>query len=95
MKFILAALFAGSAAAFAPAQTGKASTALNAAAEYEAYPGVLAPVGFFDPLGLADKADPALFKKYREAELTHGRVGKFSPIACFGTRSIHLARERV
>ena len=95
MKFILAALFAGSAAAFAPAQTGKASTALNAAAEYESYPGVLEPVGFFDPLGLADKADPALFKKYREAELTHGRVGKFSPIACFGTRSIHLARERV
>jgi len=95
MKFILAALFAGSAAAFAPAQTGKASTALNAAAEYESYPGVLDPVGFFDPLGLADKADPALFKKYREAELTHGRVGKFSPIACFGTHSIHLARERV
>jgi len=76
MKFFLASLLIGSAAAFAPAQTGKASTALNAAADYESYPGVLAPVGFFDPLGLADKADPALFKKYREAELTHGRVGK-------------------
>ena len=94
MKFILAALFAGSAAAFAPAQTGKASTALNAAAEYESYPGVLAPVGFFDPLGLADKADPALFKKYREAELTHGRVGKFSPIACLAlVRFILRAKE--
>ena len=80
MKFILAALFVGSAAAFAPAQTGKASTALNAAAEYESYPGVLAPVGFFDPLGLADKADPALFKKYREAELTHGRVAMLATI---------------
>ena len=80
MKFILAALFAGSAAAFAPAQTGKASTALNAAAEYESYPGVLEPVGFFDPLGLADKADPALFKKYREAELTHGRVAMLATI---------------
>ena len=89
-KLAIAALLATSVAAFAPAQTGKASTALNAAAEYESYPGVLEPVGFFDPLGLADKADPALFKKYREAELTHGRVGKFSPIACFGTHSTHL-----
>eukprot|EP00563_Minutocellus_polymorphus_P000582 CAMPEP_0181039112 /NCGR_PEP_ID=MMETSP1070-20121207/10292_1 /TAXON_ID=265543 /ORGANISM="Minutocellus polymorphus, Strain NH13" /LENGTH=210 /DNA_ID=CAMNT_0023116935 /DNA_START=11 /DNA_END=643 /DNA_ORIENTATION=+ len=80
MKFILAALFAGSAAAFAPAQTGQASTALNAAADYESYPGVLAPVGFFDPFGLSDKADPALFKKYREAELTHGRVAMLATI---------------
>lgn len=32
------------------------------------------PVGFFDPLGFAEKADDALLKKYREAELTHGRV---------------------
>merc|ERR1711966_342834 len=56
------------------------SIALNAATEYESYPGVLEPVGFFDPLGLADKADPALFKKYREAELTHGRVAMLATI---------------
>jgi len=77
-KLAAFAALVGSAAAFAPAQTGQASTALNAAADYESYPGVLAPVGFFDPFGLSDKADPALFKKYREAELTHGRVGKFT-----------------
>ena len=74
MKFILAALFAGSAAAFAPAQTGQASTALNAAAEYEAYPGVLAPVGFFDPLGLLTNADQARFERLRYVELKHGRI---------------------
>ena len=39
-----------------------------------------APVGFFDPLGLADKADEALLKKYREAELTHGRVAMLAVI---------------
>lgn len=37
-------------------------------------PGALAPVGFFDPLGFADDADENTLKRYREAELTHGRV---------------------
>ena len=37
-------------------------------------PGALAPVGFFDPLGLAETADENTLKRYREAELTHGRV---------------------
>jgi hypothetical protein len=38
-------------------------------------PGALAPVGLFDPLGFAEKADENTLKRYREAELTHGRVG--------------------
>jgi hypothetical protein len=37
-------------------------------------PGALAPMGFFDPLGFAAKADEATLKRYREAEVTHGRV---------------------
>lgn len=36
--------------------------------------GALEPVGFFDPLGFAEKADETTLKRYREAELTHGRV---------------------
>ena len=31
-------------------------------------------MGIFDPLGFADKADANTLKRYREAELTHGRV---------------------
>merc|ERR1712125_318781 len=42
--------------------------------------GVLAPVGFFDPLGFADKADEATIKRYREAEITHGRVAMLATI---------------
>ena len=74
MKFAAAllALF-GSAAAFAPASSVQKSTSLNAFAT-QALPGILAPVGFFDPLGFAEKADEATMKRYREAELTHGRV---------------------
>lgn len=37
-------------------------------------PGALAPVGFFDPLDFASRADDATLKRYREAEVTHGRV---------------------
>jgi len=47
----------------------------------EDLPGVLPPVGFFDPLDLSGKASDNLIRQYREAELTHGRV---SMIAALG-----------
>ena len=73
MKFAAAllALF-GSAVAFAPASSTKKTSAL--AFSIDTIPGALAPVGLFDPLGFAEKADEATLKRYREAELTHGRV---------------------
>eukprot|EP00571_Detonula_confervacea_P017330 CAMPEP_0172299648 /NCGR_PEP_ID=MMETSP1058-20130122/1909_1 /TAXON_ID=83371 /ORGANISM="Detonula confervacea, Strain CCMP 353" /LENGTH=47 /DNA_ID= /DNA_START= /DNA_END= /DNA_ORIENTATION= len=46
MKIAALAALMGSAAAFAPAQTGKAATALNA---FEGELGAQAPLGFFDP----------------------------------------------
>ncbi len=36
--------------------------------------GDLAPVGYFDPAGLANGKDAATLKMYREAEIKHGRV---------------------
>jgi hypothetical protein len=42
--------------------------------------GALAPVGFFDPLGFAEKADENTLKRYREAELTHGRVAMLAVV---------------
>ena len=70
---------AGSAAAFAPVQTSKSSSSLNAFVADE-IPGALAPVGFFDPLGFAAKADENTLKRYREAEVTHGRVAMLATI---------------
>jgi hypothetical protein len=69
----------GSAAAFAPARSANKATALNAFAA-EDLPGALAPVGFFDPLGFAEKADEGTMKRYREAELTHGRVAMLAVV---------------
>jgi hypothetical protein len=77
----ITALFAGSAAAFAPASVSqtRSQTSLNAFVA-EDLPGVLAPVGFFDPAGFAAKADEATLKRYREAELTHGRVAMLASL---------------
>jgi hypothetical protein len=80
MKFAASILaLAGSAAAFAPVSSMKKSTAMNAFAA-EDLPGALAPVGFFDPLGFAEKADENTMKRYREAELTHGRVAMLAAV---------------
>jgi hypothetical protein len=74
----MSALLMGSAAAFVPSTTKTSSFALKASAE--ALPGALAPVGFFDPLGLAEKATDATLARYREAELAHGRVAMLAVI---------------
>jgi hypothetical protein len=68
----LVTLFAGSAAAFAPATTGETSTALSLSFESEI--GAQAPLGFWDPLGLLKDADAARFNRLRYMELKHGRV---------------------
>jgi len=46
-------------------------------------PGALAPMGFFDPLGFAEKADEKTLKRYREAEVTHGRVAMLAVVGFF------------
>jgi hypothetical protein len=80
MKFTILALFAGSAAAFAPAASQQKAT--SSLLQYSAadLPGAIAPMGFFDPLGFAEKADANTLKRYREAELTHGRVAMLATV---------------
>merc|ERR1712003_167883 len=43
-------------------------------------PGALPPVGFFDPLGFTEKANEATLLRYREAEVTHGRVAMLAAV---------------
>jgi len=69
---ILTTLVAG-AAAFAPAQTGKASTALNAAFDSE-IGAASAELGCWDPLGFVTNGDQSRFDRLRSVELKHGRV---------------------
>merc|ERR1719284_333857 len=63
-------------------QDGLTGSAWGDWALYEASPlrafeselGVQAPVGFWDPLGLAANGDIATYKRRRESEIKHGRV---------------------
>jgi Chlorophyll A-B binding protein len=51
--------------------------------------GVLAPLGFFDPLGLCADGDEVVFARRRAVELKHGRV---SMLAVTGYVVAEIAR---
>ena len=73
MKAVLALLLPAFAAAFAPAQQGRASTAV--AGSFDKEIGIANPtLGCWDPLGFLNGADQATFNRYRASELKHGRV---------------------
>ena len=74
------ALLAAPAAAFNAFAPKKAADKAVPAFSVDTIPGALAPVGLFDPLGFAAKADEATLKRYREAELTHGRVSMLAVV---------------
>ena len=87
MKLILASLIA-SAAAFAPSQVAKSSTALNA---FDSELGVQPPLGLFDPLGLLDDADQERFDRLRYVEVKHGRIAQLAFLGNIITRAgVHL-----
>jgi hypothetical protein len=81
MKFSIAsiALLATSASAFSSFGAKKAIKT-TPVFSVDTIPGALAPVGIFDPLGFAAKADEPTLKRYREAELTHGRVAMLAVV---------------
>ena len=79
MKYTTLSLLLSSATAFSPIANQKASTSLNAFT-IDVIPGAIAPTGIFDPLGFADKADEKTLKRYREAEITHGRVAMLAAV---------------
>lgn len=80
MKLAITAVFlAAPAAAFAPAFKPSTNSAIMAS-PYENELGVIAPTGFFDPLGLSNDIDEETFAQYRTAELKHGRVAQLAVI---------------
>ncbi len=45
---------------------------------FESAIGVQAPVGFWDPLGLARDGNTATFQRRRESEIKHGRIAMYA-----------------
>lgn len=71
MKLCIAAVLAGSAAAFAPSKDG---SLMSMHMSFENEIGAQAPLGLFDPLGLLKEADAARFNRLRYVEIKHGRI---------------------
>jgi hypothetical protein len=88
---ILASIIVGS-TAFAPAQQQRSTSSLavgpNAAFANE--PGVLAPLGVFDPCALLDGAEQDRFDHLRAVELKHGRVSMLAVVGYLTTYGTYI-----
>ena len=73
MKCTILASLIATAAAFAPSQTGQASTT-SLSASFENEIGAQPPLGFFDPLGYLEDEDQERFERLRWVELKVSRV---------------------
>jgi hypothetical protein len=92
MKSVIFASALATAAAFAPAQVGKASTSLAA---FENEIGALPPVGFWDPAGLSDGISQEKFDEYRLAELKHGRVAQMAVLGYIAPETYRFGYDLV
>merc|ERR1719487_2977731 len=92
MKLVVLALAATSASAFV-ATPRAARSAVKMTAEPSKFcwglPGAIAPMGDFDPAGLATDLDLTEMKRFREAEVTHGRVAMTSVLGFLVAESFH------
>jgi hypothetical protein len=53
--------------------------------------GISAPLGYFDPLGFADKASEGKVRFYREVELKHGRLAMLAALGFPVAEQLHPA----
>ena len=87
MKTAVCATLIAGAAAFAPSKQSDSSTSLNAV-DITNEIGAIAPLGFFDPLGVmgdTTDADQEHFDKLRWVELKHGRIAMLAVVGYLTT----------
>jgi Chlorophyll A-B binding protein len=78
MKLFIPALFAATAAAFAPSNVATSKSALKMS--YETMPGATAPIGYWDPLQLTSEKDATSFAFARAGEVKNGRIAMLAVI---------------
>ena len=101
MKFALVLpIFVSSVTAFSPQSLKISSTSLDAYPTVNGWtadpdkfcaglPGALAPVGEFDPLNFLEDLPIQEIKRYREAEITHGRVSMLATTGYLVAENFH------
>lgn len=55
----------------------------------ESMPGILAPVGFFDPLNLSKYVGEGEVRRYREVEIKHGRIAMLGALGMLVQEFFH------
>jgi len=94
MKFfapVLAAALVGSASAFAPSSQNAVSSSTTALSAASDMPGATKPLGFWDPLGLADLGSESTLTWFRAAELKHSRCAMVAFVGyLFGAAGLHF-----
>jgi len=71
------------------AQSMVAPTSATGKAYIQTLPGISAPFGFFDPMGLTDDLTEMEVKLFREAELAHGRVAMVASVGFLTQEAFH------
>ena len=73
-----------------PLNRERTGNVLMAQMTFENAPGVVAPLGYWDPLGFSEEGDEEKFNRYRAIELKHGRIAMLAMTHIFVTHFIKL-----
>lgn len=95
MKFLVFLSLFASVAAFIPSSLPSGSSSAGRTAgvmkmSFQNAPGVLPPLGYFDPAGFSKDGDQAKFNRYRAIEIKHGRIAMLAMTHVFVTHFIKL-----
>ena len=88
MLSVVSTLLAYNAPQLAPRGASRVSD-VQAVTKVNGLIGACAPLGYFDPFGLSKDATPETMKKWREAELKHGRVAMLAALGFVVAESFH------
>merc|ERR1740138_1074856 len=75
--------------AYSMTVTTPATPPIMGAAFAKTLPGITAPMGYFDPLGLLDEKTTEEILMFREAELAHGRVSMVAGLGFLVQENFH------
>lgn len=95
MRFFILLSFLASVAAFIPSALHQSPASIGRTAglmkmSFQNAPGVLAPLGYFDPAGFSKDGDQAKFNRYRAIEIKHGRIAMLAMTHVFVTHFVKL-----
>ena len=85
------ACIVGVVSAFAPLRAPRTSAIKMSSFDIADAPGITAPFGYFDPAGFSATKSAGELKKWREAELKHGRVAMLAALGILTGEAVEFS----